>query len=191
MTARPTPTVVLVSGRGSNLQAILDDNSRDPVLDIRHVVSNQTDAPALDRARRAGIAASALDHRRFASRAEFDTALMTAIDADRPALVVLAGFMRVLTGAFVTHYDGRLLNIHPALLPAFVLSELKVAFLIGFQIYLPFLIIDLVVASVSTSLGMMMLPPTMISLPLKLVMFVLVDGWHLVVQCCWRVLVAR
>ncbi len=70
----------------------------------------------------------------------------------------------------------------PALLPAFVLSELKVAFLIGFQIYLPFLIIDLVVASVSTSLGMMMLPPTMISLPLKLVMFVLVDGWHLVVQ---------
>ena len=111
--------MVLVSGRGSNLQAILDDNSRDPVLDIRHVVSNQTDAPALDRARRAGIAASALDHRRFASRAEFDTALMTAIDADRPALVVLAGFMRVLTGAFVTHYDGRLLNIHPALLPAF------------------------------------------------------------------------
>lgn len=70
----------------------------------------------------------------------------------------------------------------PALLPAFVLSELKVAFLIGFQIYLPFLIIDLVVASVSTSLGLMMLPPTMVSLPLKLMMFVLVDGWHLVVQ---------
>ncbi len=68
-----------------------------------------------------------------------------------------------------------------ALLPAFLLSELKVAFLIGFQIYLPFLIIDLVVASVATSMGMMMLPPAMISLPLKLILFVLVDGWQLVV----------
>ena len=68
-----------------------------------------------------------------------------------------------------------------ALLPAFMLSELKVAFLIGFRIFLPFLIIDLVVASVSTSMGMMMLPPTMVSLPMKLLLFVLVDGWHLVV----------
>jgi flagellar biosynthesis protein FliP len=69
-----------------------------------------------------------------------------------------------------------------ALLPAFMLSELKVAFLIGFQIYLPFLILDLVVSSVTISMGMMMLPPTMISLPLKLLLFVLVDGWTLVVQ---------
>lgn len=68
-----------------------------------------------------------------------------------------------------------------ALLPAFMLSELKVAFLIGFRVFLPFLIIDLVVASVSTSMGMMMLPPTMVSLPMKLLLFVLVDGWHLVV----------
>ena len=68
-----------------------------------------------------------------------------------------------------------------ALLPAFMLSELKVAFLIGFRIFLPFLVIDLVVASVSTSMGMMMLPPTMVSLPMKLLLFVLVDGWHLVV----------
>lgn len=69
-----------------------------------------------------------------------------------------------------------------ALLPAFVISELKVAFLIGFQIYLPFLILDLVVSSVTMSLGMVMVPPSTIALPLKLVMFVLVDGWHLVVQ---------
>jgi flagellar biosynthetic protein FliP len=69
----------------------------------------------------------------------------------------------------------------PVLLPAFMLSELKVSFLIGFQIYLPFLIIDIVVASVTISMGMMMLPPVMISLPLKLLLFVLVDGWHLIV----------
>ena len=68
-----------------------------------------------------------------------------------------------------------------ALLPAFMLSELKTAFLIGFQIYLPFLILDMVVASVMVSMGMLMVPPVMISLPLKLLLFVLVDGWHLVV----------
>jgi flagellar biosynthetic protein FliP len=69
----------------------------------------------------------------------------------------------------------------PALLPAFMLSELKTAFLIGFQIYLPFLVLDLVVASVTISMGMLMLPPMLVSLPLKLLLFVLVDGWHLVV----------
>ena len=67
------------------------------------------------------------------------------------------------------------------LLPAYMLSELKVAFLIGFQIYLPFLVLDLVVSSVTISMGMLMLPPVMVSLPLKLLLFVLVDGWHLVV----------
>ena len=67
------------------------------------------------------------------------------------------------------------------LLPAFMVSELKIAFLIGFQIYLPFLIIDLVVSSVTVSMGMMMLPPATVALPLKLLLFVLVDGWHLVV----------
>jgi flagellar biosynthetic protein FliP len=69
-----------------------------------------------------------------------------------------------------------------ALLPAFMLSELKTAFLIGFQIYLPFVILDIVVASVTISMGMLMLPPVLISLPFKLVLFVMVDGWHLVVQ---------
>jgi flagellar biosynthetic protein FliP len=68
-----------------------------------------------------------------------------------------------------------------ALLPAFMLSELKTAFLIGFQIYLPFLILDIVIASVTISMGMLMLPPVMISLPFKILLFVLVDGWHLVV----------
>jgi flagellar biosynthetic protein FliP len=67
------------------------------------------------------------------------------------------------------------------LLPAFMLSELKTAFLIGFQIYLPFLVLDLVISSVTISMGMMMLPPTLVSLPFKLLLFVLVDGWHLVV----------
>ena len=69
-----------------------------------------------------------------------------------------------------------------ALLPAYMLSELKTAFLIGFQIYLPFLILDIVVASITISMGMMMLPPVLISLPFKLLLFVLVDGWHLVVE---------
>ena len=67
-----------------------------------------------------------------------------------------------------------------ALLPAFLLSELKTAFLIGFQIYLPFLVLDMVIASVLVSMGMMMLPPALISLPFKLLLFVLVDGWHLI-----------
>ena len=78
-----------------------------------------------------------------------------------------------------TSYDDVPLQ---ALLPAFMLSELKTAFLIGFQIYLPFLILDMVIASVTVSMGMMMLPPVLISLPFKILLFVLVDGWHLVVQ---------
>ena len=67
------------------------------------------------------------------------------------------------------------------LLPAFVISELKVAFLLGFQIYLPFLVLDIVVSTVTVSMGMLMLPPTMISFPLKLILFVMVDGWNLVI----------
>ena len=71
-------------------------------------------------------------------------------------------------------------KLAPVLVPAFVLSELKVAFLMGFRIYLPFLIIDMVIASVLISIGMQLLPPVMVSLPFKLLLFVLVDGWHLV-----------
>lgn len=119
MSAAPLATVVVVSGRGSNLQAILDDNARDAALDIRCVLSNQPQAPALERARSAGIRTWAADHRSFASRAAFDASLGEAIDACEPRLVVLAGFMRVLSRGFVDRYAGRLLNIHPALLPAF------------------------------------------------------------------------
>ncbi len=83
------------------------------------VVSNKADAPGLVFAREHGLAAEALDHKAFASREAFDAALSAVIDRHAPALVVLAGFMRILTPAFVAHYAGRLVNIHPSLLPAF------------------------------------------------------------------------
>lgn len=111
---------VLISGRGSNLQAIIDaaGESGSP-FELCAVISNQPRAPGLDRARRANIATRVVDHKSFASRDNFDAALARVIDAYRPGLVVLAGFMRVLTAGFVEHYDGRLINIHPSLLPAF------------------------------------------------------------------------
>lgn len=114
------PLVVLISGRGTNLQAIIDD-TRDPGCPyvLRAVISNRPDAAGLDRARRAGIDALVLDHTLHASREQFDAALIDVIDGFRPRLVVLAGFMRILTPRFVSHYDARLINIHPSLLPAF------------------------------------------------------------------------
>jgi phosphoribosylglycinamide formyltransferase 1 len=108
--------VILISGRGSNMEAILA--ARLPV-EIAAVISNRPDAKGLETARAAGIPAIALDHKAFAGRDAFDAALMQAIDAHRPDLVVLAGFMRILTPVFVGHYEGRLLNIHPSLLPSF------------------------------------------------------------------------
>lgn len=108
--------VVLISGRGSNLKAILD--ARLPV-EIAAVISNRPDAAGLDFARSQGIPALALDHKQFASRAHFDTALMAEIDRHQPDLVVLAGYMRILSEDFVTHYCGRMMNIHPSLLPSF------------------------------------------------------------------------
>ncbi len=114
------PIVVLISGRGSNLQAIIDAIERGELpAEIRAVISNRPHAPGLERARRAGIPTEVLDHTRFPSREAYDRALMELIDRYRPALVVLAGFMRILTPAFVKHYRGRLINIHPSLLPAF------------------------------------------------------------------------
>lgn len=112
--------VVLVSGSGSNLQAFID-RIADGSLPARiaAVISNRADAYALERAARAGIATEILDHRPFASREDFDQALMTRIDTYRPDAVVLAGFMRILTPAFVQHYAGRLLNTHPSLLPKY------------------------------------------------------------------------
>lgn len=112
------PIVVLISGTGSNLQAIIDAIAHDALpVEIRAVISNRSSAEGLERARRAGIATQTLDHSAFIDRAHFDAALMALIDAHAPALVVLAGFMRILTREFVEHYTGRLINIHPSLLP--------------------------------------------------------------------------
>jgi len=114
------PVVVLISGRGSNLQAIIDDaGDPDCPFELCAVISNRPDAAGLDRARQANIATRIVDHKSHTSRESFDAALAQAVDTCRPGLVVLAGFMRILTPDFVGHYDGRLINIHPSLLPAF------------------------------------------------------------------------
>lgn len=108
--------VVLISGSGSNLQALID--GLNPAQGrIVGVISNRPEVHGLERARLAGIDARVLDHRGYADRESFDLALIDGIDAFQPDLVILAGFMRILTPAFVGHYRGRLLNIHPSLLP--------------------------------------------------------------------------
>ncbi|HDZ09137.1 phosphoribosylglycinamide formyltransferase [Pseudohongiella sp.] len=113
---RPCQVAVLISGNGSNLQAIIDYSSIGG-YQLCAVISNRADAFGLQRATRAGIATRLLDHKAFTSREAFDAQLMQEIDAFRPDLVVLAGFMRILSSGFVQHYAGRLLNIHPSLLP--------------------------------------------------------------------------
>jgi len=116
----PLALVVLISGNGSNLQAIIDA-IRDEGLnaEVRAVISNNPDAYGLTRAREADIPAMVLDHRNYTSREAYDQELQALIDRYQPQLVVLAGFMRILTGDFVKHYDGRMLNIHPSLLPKY------------------------------------------------------------------------
>lgn len=112
--------VVLISGRGSNLQVILDQAvSGELPVEVAAVVSNRPSVHGLERARQAGVPALELDHKNFADRPEFEAALIETIDRRQPDLVVLAGFMRVLTAGFTEHYRGRLLNIHPSLLPKF------------------------------------------------------------------------
>lgn len=113
--------VVLISGQGSNLQALIDAEQGNQLHGghIVAVISNRPDAFGLERARRAGIPTEVLSHKDFPERADFDAALMARVDAHRPDLVVLAGFMRILTPAFVHHYAGRLINIHPSLLPKY------------------------------------------------------------------------
>jgi phosphoribosylglycinamide formyltransferase-1 len=108
--------VILISGRGSNMQAILE--ARLPVK-IAAVISSNPNAHGLEIARQHGIPALALNHRDHQTREEFDAALAARIDEFKPDLVVLAGFMRILTPNFVKDYNGRLINIHPSLLPAF------------------------------------------------------------------------
>ncbi|SEO67388.1 phosphoribosylglycinamide formyltransferase [Aquisalimonas asiatica] len=120
MTVTTPSLVVLISGSGSNLQALIDAREAgDLPADIRAVISNRPDAYGLERARAAGIHTEVLDHRDFAGRTAYDTALQQRIDAHAPELVVLAGFMRILTDELVNHFRGRMLNIHPSLLPAF------------------------------------------------------------------------
>ncbi|WP_075181448.1 phosphoribosylglycinamide formyltransferase [Pantoea sp. 1.19] len=112
--------VVLISGSGSNLQAIIDACQQGRIDGrLAAVFSNQADAYGLTRAREAGIPAHALDVRDFADREAFDQALMAEIDRYAPDLVVLAGYMRILSPAFVQHWQGRMLNIHPSLLPRY------------------------------------------------------------------------
>jgi phosphoribosylglycinamide formyltransferase-1 len=109
--------VVLISGAGGNLQALIDSFDSQHPGRIQAVISNRPDAFGLQRAQTAGIATRVLEHHGFEGREAFDAALIEQIDAFAPDLVVLAGFMRILTPAFVRHYHGRLLNIHPSLLP--------------------------------------------------------------------------
>lgn len=112
--------VVLISGNGSNLQAIIDACKQKKINGtLRAVFSNKADAFGLERAREAGIAAHALSASQFASREAFDRELVQEIDAYAPDVVVLAGYMRILSPAFVARYAGRLLNIHPSLLPKY------------------------------------------------------------------------
>ncbi|MGB3917123.1 phosphoribosylglycinamide formyltransferase [Thiothrix litoralis] len=121
MAYKPLPTlVVLISGSGSNLQAILKAIQTGRLqARIAAVISNRPDVYGLQRAAEAGIPTAVVDHTAFANREGFDDTLQQQIDSFKPNLVVLAGFMRILTPAFVRHYHGRMLNIHPSLLPMY------------------------------------------------------------------------
>ena len=127
------PIVVLISGNGSNLQAIIDamqieqsggvspDRTYEQALpvEIRAVISNRQDAYGLERARNAGIHTVVVKDDNYAAREDYDRALLSVIDQYQPQLIVLAGFMRILSKEFVTHYLGKMINIHPSLLPKF------------------------------------------------------------------------
>jgi len=111
---------VLISGSGSNLQSFIDKAAANEIdLDLCVVFSNKPDAFGLNRARDAGIATECLDHGAFADRESFDRAVADILDTYAPDLLILAGFMRILSPWFVQHHEGRVLNIHPALLPAY------------------------------------------------------------------------
>jgi phosphoribosylglycinamide formyltransferase 1 len=115
-----TRVVVLISGSGSNLQALIDGVATgDLPVEIAAVISNRPGVLGLERAARANIPAEVLDHKTYTHRESFDRALMEKIDSYKPDLIVLAGFMRILTAEFTQHYQGKMLNIHPSLLPKF------------------------------------------------------------------------
>jgi phosphoribosylglycinamide formyltransferase-1 len=112
--------VILISGRGSNMEAIVQAARREEwSARIAAVISNRPEAAGLRFAQEHGIATAVVDHKAYPSREAFDAALMASIEPHQPDALVLAGFMRILTPAFTAHYAGRMLNIHPSLLPAF------------------------------------------------------------------------
>jgi len=117
---KPCRIVVLISGSGSNLQALIDKIRAGEINgEVVAVISNRPGVKGLERARKAGIPALTIDHKEYPSREAFDEALAETIDRQQPDLIVLAGFMRILTPDFVNHYTGRMLNIHPSLLPKY------------------------------------------------------------------------
>lgn len=117
---QPTKICVLISGNGSNLQAIIDAVAAGRIYGkVVNVISSKPDVYGLERAKTAGIDATVLDHRQYESREAYDAALSEAIDACGAECIILAGFMRILTPDFVTRYTGKLLNIHPSLLPKY------------------------------------------------------------------------
>ena len=112
--------IVLISGSGSNLQAIIDaQQDPDYPAEISTVISNKPDVKGLERAAKAGIATKVISHQDYPDRTSYDAQLASVIDQYDPCLVILAGFMRILTDDFVNHYAGRMLNIHPSLLPKY------------------------------------------------------------------------
>jgi len=112
--------VILISGSGSNLQAIIEAVKNGQIrAKICAVISNRADAGGLQYARQAGIDTFVIEHQQYEAREQFDQALIHRIDSCQPELVILAGFMRILTDRFIHHYSGRLLNIHPSLLPKY------------------------------------------------------------------------
>ena len=118
--AAPLRIVVLISGSGTNLQAILDAiNEQHIPARVEAVISNKADAYGLQRASQAGVASEVLEHTAFTNRNSYDQALIKLIDQYQPGLIVLAGFMRILSDEFVEHYAGRMMNIHPSLLPKY------------------------------------------------------------------------
>lgn len=116
----PCPTAILISGSGTNLQSFIDQVQGGKLdLDLRIVFSNNPEAFGLQRARKAGIPTESFGHRDFPNRELFDRAVAGILDVYEPELIILAGFMRILSPWFVKHYEGRILNIHPALLPKY------------------------------------------------------------------------
>lgn len=115
-----TSAAILISGSGTNLQAFIDEVASGQLdLDLSVVLSNRPDAAGLERANKAGIGTECIRHQDYPQRELFDAALVETLDRCQPDLIILAGFMRILTGTFVNHFSGRVLNIHPSLLPKF------------------------------------------------------------------------